>query len=156
MRFGSLYGFLFTWKGINIKRTHTHTVLYSAHNFSNHHRSIFIPPTLGDFSIWRINHQTVYCKWRLFLKTSLKAVRQRKCDRNVRFYHMFRRKTCNLTNPSRMSLDFLFFLLQLLFWFYLAFFLRPSWWHTTVSYGGKQDNLCLHSSLLVKDTKIQT
>lgn len=77
MRFGSLRGFLFTWKGINIK-THTHTNSYTHTLFSilltsfqtiiapNRSLPLSVIPASGGSIIWLFisNGVFIYLVWR--------------------------------------------------------------------------------------------
>ena len=98
MRF-SLCGFLFTWKGINIKNAH-HSPVYS-HLFKL--SLLHIHPSHSQWVLHLVNnHLTVYCKWSLFTWF------QRQQDKNVS--ETCDQVICFNTNvraaySNRMSLD---------------------------------------------------
>lgn len=112
MRF-SLCGFLFTWKGINIKNAHYSPVYSHLFKLSLLH----IHPSHSQWVLHLVNnHLTVYCKWSLF--TWFRGSKTKMCLRRViKSYVSI--QTCKQHTPVGCHW---MFLPQMLFWFNLTLF----------------------------------
>lgn len=153
MRFGSLCGFPFTCKRINIKNTHYSP--FCSHLFKPSSQHIH-PLPLSDFSIWRINHQTVYCKGSLF--TWFKSSGTKLCPKCAIWPYVPSQTGELRSSAGCWWMSFR----QMLFWFNLPLY-GLSFSDTAVSFFGRnkcewilaQDNLSAFA-FVQKRTETQT
>lgn len=159
MRFGSRYGFLFTWKGININtQTQTHTHVHTHYSLFCTH--LFKPSSLhihSSHSRWfqHLADQSSDCL--LQMETVFFNRYKRQWDKKKRRWYI---GMCDFTicfaanvQAYKPQQDAIGCSCRTCYFGFISLSKASVLAHYCELQGEKQDNLCLHSSLLVKDTK---